>query len=84
MALYEIKNVSKNGHVFVEVRGVQTLKPGGKKVVELSDADRYHPNIVSLEGDHIEVTPYKPEAKEPPAKKPEDPKDPKKPEDPKK
>lgn len=61
--LYEIENVSKNGHVFVELRGVQTLKPGQKKIAELSDADRYAPSIVALEGEHLELRPYKAPAK---------------------
>jgi hypothetical protein len=57
MPLFEIENVSSNGHVFVSLRGVQTLKPGQKKVVNIADADRYHPDIVALEGAHLKVTP---------------------------
>lgn len=72
MSLYEIENVSKNGHVFVSLRGVQTLKPGQKKVVELSEADRGHPDIVSLEGEHLEVRPFTRAPK--PEKKTEEPK----------
>lgn len=72
MSLYEIENISKNGHVFMELRGVQTLKPGQKKVVELSDADRFSPGIVALEGEHIEVRSYTKPAKA--EKKAEEPK----------
>lgn len=74
MALYEIENVSKNGHVFIGLRGVQTLKPGQKKTVDLSDADRYGPDIVALEGDHIKVSSTKNlPSKAPEPKKEEDP-----------
>lgn len=55
MSLYEIENVSKSGHVFVGLRGIQTLKPGQKKIIELSDADRNGPEIVALEGEHVEI-----------------------------
>lgn len=56
MSLYTIKNTTKSGSVHVGVRGVNTLGPGKSKVVELSDADRYHPDIVTLSSQgHISV-----------------------------
>jgi hypothetical protein len=47
--LYVVKNTAKSGSVFVGLRGLQTLKPGQSKTVELNDADRGNADLITLE-----------------------------------